>query len=132
MAREKKRSRKPILWIIIILLILGIFLGGKFGWFQGLLGKDDGQSETEMQTETAAEETTAATVDDQTIDITVSGDQILFEGTAVKLGDLSQKLQSVSVDKTVILTDDAAIKGTYEAVLDALNETGLSFKENTK
>ena len=108
-----------------------IFLGWKSGWFRG---QGDGGNDSEQQTTQFEErvETTSSEASDQEIDITVTGDKIVYNGTTVSSEDLREKIQNWAPNATVNLTDDAAIKATYEDVLSILTEAGVTIKETTK
>ena len=90
----------------------------------------DGGNDSEQQTTQVERRTTSSEASDQEIDITVTGDKVTMG--QLSAANLREKIQNWAPNATVNLTDDAAIKATYEDVLSILTEAGVTIKETTK
>lgn len=71
-------------------------------------------------------ETTAAV---ETVSVTVSGSDYLYENKSISLDDLLTSLKSLEAGTIVTITDDNASLNAYNALTDALKEANISYTE---
>ena len=71
-------------------------------------------------------ETTAAV---ETVSVTVSGSDYLYENKSISLDDLLASLKSLEAGTIVTITDDNASLNAYNALTDALKEANISYTE---
>lgn len=119
---EKRKSRKgPIITIIILVLLVGLFLGGRFGFIPGLNFGNGGNSANATLKSTSPEQTTSAAPNPK-LEVTVEKDSILLNGQPVSLVELKDKIKELEPSTSVTLIDKNAIKESYETILTILND----------
>ncbi len=104
-------------------------------------GSGAGDSTTSVSAEaTAGAETTADTTAEtvltaettaavETVSVTVSGSDYLYENKSISLDDLLTSLKSLEAGTIVTITDDNASLNAYNALTDALKEANISYTE---
>lgn len=154
--KRRRRKRRLIFWIIVLLILIGVVLGllygGKMGLGNGLgflpgvsadkIGGTQGGGEDEKSPQADKQPTSAATatpepsVDQEGVVpdayITVSEDKIYLNSTELSLDGLKAQLENAYKGAKVTLTDDYAIKDTYESVTGLLDELGITDYEEKK
>lgn len=121
--QKKKRGGKFGLlgWGAALLLLIG---GGGFGLYEaGVLGDDwlntmGGDQSVDIIGETGV------------VNLTITGDEIFWNGDVISQDELVNRVSELEEDATFTLTDDQAIKATYEEVVRVLEHNELSFQEN--
>lgn len=150
--KRRRRKRRLIFWIIVLLILIGVVLGLLYGGKMGLgnalgflpgvsadkIGGTQGGGEDEKlpQADADKQPTFAATATPEpsaepegTVPdayITVSEDKIYLNSTELNLDGLKAQLENAYKGAKVTLTDDYAIKDTYESVTGLLNELGIT------
>ena len=148
--RKKGISLIGILVIAALVLIIGVlvYLGlHGFGFGKGK-GEGSGQESSSLVRSESSEETTAAetttaetttttttttpeTKELQYVDVTVSGNDYLYQNQKLTLEELMQNLQSLTEAMPVKLTDANASLDAYENLTKALSEAKISYIETS-
>ncbi len=124
MARDKDKKRKfPFKWLIFLLII--VFL---LAWFEGFIpgigsGREMLSRRLNSGSETAV--TTKATEDAPVQvehSITLSKEQIFLDGKSVTFEELARQIQSWPAEVKVKISEENAIKETYDQVIRLLDE----------
>lgn len=119
---EKKRGGKfgLLAWGAALLLLIG---GGGFGLYEaGVIGDDwlnvmGGDDAVDIIGETGV------------VNLTISGAAISWNGETISRDELVKRVADLEEDATFTLTNDQAIKDTYEDVMRILEQNNLAFQE---
>lgn len=156
--KKRRRKRRLIRWIILLLILIGIVLGilygGKlglgngFGFLPGVSADKDGgtqgggEDEKSPQTDVKQPTSVATITPEPTQEaegvsvpdayITVSEDKIYLNSTELSIDGLQAQLENAYKGAKVILTDDYAIKDSYESVVNLLKNLGITEYEEKK
>lgn len=156
--KKRRRKRRLIRWIILLLILIGIVLGilygGKmglgngFGFLPGVSADKDGGTQGGGEDEKAPQTdekqpTSVATITPEPTQeaegglvpdayITVSEDEIYLNSTELSIDGLQAQLENAYKGAKVILTDDYAIKDSYESVKNLLETLGITEYEEKK
>ncbi|MBZ6526339.1 hypothetical protein HYQ40_01025 [Aerococcaceae bacterium DSM 111021] len=127
--RNNKKKTKFGIWGWLIAGLL--LIGGGFGVTQsGLLG--DGEDNNNKSANTTPQEpvnTDNGTEDHKHVNITISQSDILWDNEAVTSDEVVTRVSEEDGSTTYTVTDDSAIKATYDEVINALNENQVEFEE---
>ena len=130
MARKdnKKKSKFSIWgWLVAALVLVGGGFGvTQGGWLDGGLG--DG-TET---TETTTNETSSigeGNEEAKHVNITISQSDILWDNEAVTEDEVETRVSDEEDSTTYTVTDDNAIKATYDSVIETLTDSQADFQE---
>lgn len=119
---EKKRGGKfdLLTWGAALLLLIG---GGGFALYEaGVIGDDwlnvmGGDDAVDIIGETGV------------VNLTISGAAISWNGETISRDELVKRVADLEEDATFTLTNDQAIKDTYEDVMRILEQNNLAFQE---
>lgn len=99
-------------WLAALLLLIG---GGGFGLYEaGVFGSD---GSVDMVGESGV------------VNLSVSGDEISWNGDSITQAELLERVEALETDASFTLSDDEAIKATYEEVLKVLESHELEYQE---
>ena len=119
--RKKRGGRFGLLgWGAALLLLIG---GGGFGLYEaGVIGEDwlnimGGDEAVDIIGETGV------------VNLTISGAAISWNGETISRDELVKRVADLEEDATFTLTNDQAIKDTYEDVMRILEQNNLAFQE---
>ena len=115
MARKdnKKKSKFGIWgWLVAAIVLVGGGFGvTQGGWLDGGLG--DGTETTEAKH----------------VNITISQSDILWDNEAVTEDEVETRVSDEEDSTTYTVTDDNAIKATYDSVIETLTDSQADFQE---
>ena len=132
--RNKKNNHTGSKVAAGAIIAAALFAGGRFGFGIGTesgtgffnQNSDTGEDAADEKTEEAVE--TVAENEDGVIAITVKEDGIEYNGASVTLGELEAAvLKDFKDDVEIRLTDDHAIKSTYEEVTSLLDKLEIPY-----
>lgn len=132
MAKETKKKRKvfgfgPMGWLVVILLLIG---GGGFGLSQsGFFGGERNGNGNGGSASSSVSEENGSTQETNHVDITVTGSEILWNNEPTTIEEFSILASEMNEKTTFTVTDDSAIKATYEEVVEILNDNQIAFQE---
>lgn len=119
--RKKRGGRFGLLgWGAALLLLIG---GGGFGLYEaGVIGDDwlnimGGDQAVDIIGETGV------------VNLTISGNEISWNGESISHDELVNRVAKLEEDATFTVTDNQAIKATYEDVLRVLEHNELDYQE---
>ena len=136
---EKKKGGKTAPAVCGLAVIIAALFGGKQLGFIPLGNDADNKNGDVSSSSSVVEEITEApttteetTTEPETeevkyIDITVSGNDYIYQNSTMSLEDLMENIKDT--DMTVKLTDDKASKQAYEALTGALSENNIKYIE---
>jgi len=135
--RYKGAAFVPIL--IAILVVGGLVAGGillyRYFHNKGSGGPDDvpglQPAETTIVTEILPETTPPIEII-QTIQITVSGNEYIYDNTKIELNELIDLLNSIDDKISVEIKDDNSSMKAYKALKEAFKDSGISYIEITE
>lgn len=129
MAKNKKKRLGfgPMGWLVAILLLLG---SGGVGVMTGLFGDGTTSNSTNDNQGVSSTQVESGEVETTTVNIKVSGDTISWNDEDIESNELSQRIEEADENTNFIITDDNAIKATYDNVIDSLNEAQAEYQES--
>lgn len=123
MSKQKKRSKGPLLFILLVLLVALLLGGMKLGFIPGGqalgLAPETEQSNTPVQTPTEA--------GSNQYTIRVEDTEITLDGEMISLAELQERIKGFNQEDQITLVDAQAIKATYESIVTSLEESGLDY-----
>lgn len=123
MSKQKKRSKGPLLFILLVLLVALLLGGMKLGFIPGGqalgLAPETEQSNTPVQTPTE--------VGSNQYTIRVEDTEITLDGEMISLAELQERIKGFNQEDQITLVDAQAIKATYESIVTSLEESGLDY-----
>lgn len=123
MSKQKKRSKGPLLFILLVLLVALLLGGMKLGFIPGGqalgLAPETEQSTTPVQTPTE--------VGSNQYTIRVEDTEITLDGEMISLAELQERIKGFNQEDQITLIDAQAIKATYESIVTSLEESGLDY-----
>lgn len=129
----KKRGGGCLLLIIIllILIIIALMLLNYFGIFGGKSGTDsgDGDGPSASQSSVIDKEVEESSQEQQYADITVSGDNYIFDNSNSQLTDIVKAVKDMDSSVLVRITDQNASFNAMDDLKKALDEAGISYSE---
>ena len=140
------KKASGFLFVIFILIVAAILLFGKLGIGFGFgAGSGNGTGEGNGTTNTTQEEAvsdseketvesedkTAASEEGTILEISVVKSDYFYENKSISLDDLMEIIKSIDGKVVVQIADDNASLKAYNKLLDALEEIGVSYIEET-
>ena len=135
MSKLKGFSVTALIAILAIVAVAAIVLLLGFGGLGFGGGKGDGEGEGDRTSEASAEEPeeTEATPAIENIDyvnVTVSGNEYIYDNQKLSLEELITTLTGMQLDGIPIkITDDDAALDTYQQLIDSLEEHNIKYIE---
>lgn len=119
-----------IIGLVVVAVIAAVILlgfGGK--GFGG--GKGDGEGDGDTTSAAVSEETeiTPTIKDIEYINVTVSGNEYIYENKKLSLEELINELTDMTLDVPVKITDDDASLDAYQQLVDTLKEHKIKYIE---
>ncbi|MDD7516625.1 hypothetical protein [Ruminococcus flavefaciens] len=116
---------KKILGILLVLIIAAAILF--FLYFKGYIGFGKGKGD-EKKSDTSVSENVETTTDNKDVtvaEITVSGNDYLYNNEKTSLEALAAEIAKLDKDAEITITsDDTAAKNTVDELTDKLDELG--------
>ena len=116
---------KKILGILLVLIIAAAILF--FLYFKGYIGFGKGKGD-EKKSDTSVSENVETTTDNKDVtvaEITVSGNDYLYNNEKTSLEALAAEIAKLAKDAEITITpDDTAAKNTVDELTDKLDELG--------
>lgn len=116
---------KKILGILLVLIIAAAILF--FLYFKGYIGFGKGKGD-EKKSDTSVSENVETTADNKDVtvaEITVSGNDYLYNNEKTSLEALAAEIAKLDKDAEITITsDDTAAKNTVDELTDKLDELG--------
>ena len=123
-----------IIVFIIIIAILAAIFGGGFGFGNGSGTGEEGSAAVEKSQEITQDisqtEDTSPEEDVEYINVTVSGNEYIYNNNKISLEELTKELSSIQTNKTKVkISDDSASKKAYGDLINALEENSIQYME---
>lgn len=129
-AKDKKKNKKFGLWGWLVAGLL--LIGGGFGVSQsGLLGGtflDNGSNNSSSAPQEPVD-INESEQENNHVNITVSESDILWNNEMLTLDEVRERISEQDSTMTYTLTDDNAIKATYDSIVEVLEEQQLDYNE---
>lgn len=111
--------------VVVVLVVIGFLTDGfGLGGGQGD-GEGEGNASAEQSSDTQEPELVIEELD--FLNVTVSGNEYLYQNSKLQLDELIDKLVTDAADTKVKITDENASKRAYENLVNALEEKNIRY-----
>lgn len=124
---NKKRSKGPLVFIILVILLAALLGGMKLGLIPGgeMIGLTPENENNVPESADSREQDQVG--EPKTYTIRVENTDVTLDGEAISLPDLETRMDQFRAEDEITLIDAQAIMATYESVLKALEERDLTY-----
>lgn len=124
---NKKRSKGPLVFIILVILLAALLGGMKLGLIPGgeLIGLTPENENNVPESADSREQDQVG--EPKAYTIKVQETEVSLDGEVITIPDLETKMDMFRPEDEITLIDAQAIKATYESVLKALEERDLTY-----
>lgn len=124
---NKKRSKGPLVFIILVILLVALLGGMKLGLIPGgeMIGLTPENDNNVPESADSREQDQVG--EPKVYTIKVQETEVSLDGEVITIPDLETKMDMFRPEDEITLIDAQAIKATYESVLKALEERDLTY-----